>query len=124
MKVVLDSSFLLEILLDREYAHECKAVTAESSALFCISIITVHLCYYFLLKEGISISTITRSIAPFTILESSSNDLSLALEILQGDDFEDALQVAIALNNRCDIMYTLDKKMRSRYSDLLIIRRV
>ena len=41
--------------------------------------------------------------------------------ILKGKDFEDAVQVATAIHNKCDCVLTSDKEMYENYSNLIEI---
>ena len=44
-----------------------------------------------------------------------------AKSILKGKDFEDAVQVATAIHNKCDCILTSDKEMYENYSNLIEI---
>lgn len=44
-----------------------------------------------------------------------------AKSILKGKDFEDAVQVATAIHNKCDCILTSDKEMHENYSNLIEI---
>ncbi len=124
MKVVLDSSFLLEMLLRRECAAQCAEMISNPRYILSISIVTAHLCFHFGQKEGLKIGEIADYITDFEVLKSGAEDIDLALLLVKGKDFEDALQVAIAENNSCDLMLTRDKKFQNRYSAFIPIKRI
>ena len=119
MKTALDSSFILEILLRRHNSEKCAEILGKIKGNIGISIITVHHAYHFGKKAGIEFEKITRLLLDFHVFVSSVTDHSIALEIHRGSDFEDALQVACALNNSCDQFVTLDQKLCNRYRGLL-----
>jgi predicted nucleic acid-binding protein len=123
-KYVLDASVALEILLNRKLSNKCLEVLNSKDIDIYISILTIHLIYYFGLKMRVDISEIHKFSQNMKVLDSSHRDYDLAVHLCQGQDFEDALQVATAINNKADKFLTLDKQLYRKYRELLEIELV
>jgi predicted nucleic acid-binding protein len=54
-------------------------------------------------------------------IESNQKIFETAKKILNGKDFEDALQIASALYHKCDAVLTCDKEMHDQYKHLIKI---
>lgn len=121
-KVFLDASFVLELIFKRAKYDECFGILNQLDQAVYISPLTVHLLFYFGKKEGFSFLECQTFVSQFNILNLDSDSIDEAIEIKKDDDFEDALQVACAVLNGCDLVYTLDKKFATRYQSIVDIK--
>ena len=71
--------------------------------------------YLFLLSLFDYLQDIRNFLDDFIVLPINNNDVSWAFDNLQGNDFEDALQLACAVNSECDNFVTLDQSLIKRY---------
>lgn len=111
-KIFLDANILLELLLLRA---KTKLVTSEMenrNGRFCISPLSVHLCYHYCLQEGILAERIKDFLQDFEILIMDDRTVELAQNRFTGKDFEDCLQAVCAELGKCDEILTLDKDFR------------
>lgn len=97
-------------------ASAAKYIRAHSGNLY-ISALTAHLLFHFGIKD-LSIDMINRFLGDFKVLPLEELSFSWAYDNRRDDDFEDALQVAVALRNGCDKLITLDKKLVKNYKNL------
>lgn len=117
--VFLDVNIILEVLLHNRLRDEAVARALSTiDQPMAVSMLTVHLVWYFGRKDGVSDATLTKVLRPYEILSLEADDYAWALANEQGRDFEDALQVAAALRAGCDTFMTLDSKLARRYCEL------
>jgi predicted nucleic acid-binding protein len=117
----LDANILLEILLDRPNGKSARRLIEEQSDEIFISTLTAHLVTHF----GISIvdlPILRTFLADYTILSLEANDFEWAFTNARGSDFEDALQLAVAIRNGCEEFVTFDKHLAELYKDLIQIK--
>ena len=113
--VFLDANIILEtILLNRAKAETVEKIIGQTDQL-AISALSVHLVFHFGLKDKIQRSILQGIVEQYKILNFSKQDYLWAKQNCKDDDFEDALQVAIAVNNNCDSFITLDKSLANNY---------
>jgi len=113
--VFLDANIILEtILSNRAKAKIVEKIINQADQL-AISALSVHLVFHFGLKDKIQRSILQGIVEQYEILNFSKQDYLWAKQNCADDDFEDALQVAIAVNNGCDSFVTLDKSLASNY---------
>lgn len=122
--VFLDSNILLEVILKgrtkRSQVKEYLEYMSKSDDFSSISMLTVHLIIHFGRKEQIDDSLLQGVINENELLTLSSEDYDWALANERGKDFEDALQLAVAMRAECDTFVSLDKRLVRDYSDLSI----
>ena len=117
--VFLDTNIILEIILPNrpkqakviKYLQKLNEPTA-------ISMLSVHLIKYFGRKAQIDDSLISAVILENELLPLTKNDYKWAELNENQKDYEDALQIAVAINNGCDKFVTIDKKLAKSYSNL------
>lgn len=119
-KVLLDASFVIEVLLGRSKMKECIGIL-ELNYIFCINLLTVHLLFYFGIKSGLRIDEIYDFVKEFKILGLSEEDYLLAINLILDNDLEDALQVANALNSNCDQVISLDSGLK-KYNECFDVK--
>jgi len=113
----LDANILIEIILGRDHSEAAVKLIENHPGQPAISTLTGHLVMYF----GGRISTtrlLQGFLADFDMLPLEKTDFDWAFANLHGDDFEDALQLAIAIRNGYDKFLTLDKKLYNAYKNL------
>lgn len=115
--VYLDANVLLEILSKRQQATEAISVVRAHAGRTCISALSTHLLYHFGTKLT-TIELLKDFIAEHTILSLESADFAWAYNNRRNDDFEDALQVAVAVRNGCHKFYTFDRRLYGKYTSL------
>jgi predicted nucleic acid-binding protein len=114
MVLFADANVILETLLP----ERPKALQAEQSLAgrtVYISMLTVHLAYHFGKKEGYSLQEIKTALAGYHVLDLTREDYQSAGRLVKNNDFEDALQLAVALRSNCDTIVTLDKPFAHTY---------
>ena len=113
-KNFFDANILLESALKRKHKKEVDILLHASAGHASISVLTVHLVVYFASKD-IYLQDIRNFLDDFIVLPINNNDVSWTFDNLQGNDFEDALQLACAVNSECDNFVTLDQSLIKRY---------
>lgn len=109
MKSFVDANILLEILLVRPSYLRVKQFLTGQERLHFVSPLSVHLCYYYGLKEGVDADRLEDFLNNFEILPIDTYVVKLAQQRLKGADFEDCLQAACAEIGDCAEIFTLDK---------------
>ena len=117
--VFLDSNILLELILDkRTRVREVTDYLADLSDSTAISLLSVHLVMHFGRKEQVTGKRLRSLIGQNLLLDLTAEDYDWAVTNERGSDFEDALQLAIALRNGCSTFVTLDQALARAYADL------
>lgn len=116
-RVFLDANVLLEIIYDRPKAQLVHDILVKNRGNIYISPLSVHLILYFGLRVA-NLKTLETFITDYKILSMDSHDIRWAFTNVRNNDFEDALQLAVAIRNGCDEFITQDKDLISKYSDL------
>jgi predicted nucleic acid-binding protein len=114
-RIFVDANVILEIMLRRRHYREALKALAVPDRYFVISPLTVHLCYYFCLRENVDFKAVSKILAAFEVLPMNGQTVQLAQERCDGNDFEDCLQSVCAELGGCDGIITLDKKFQ-KYS--------
>jgi len=116
MVLFADANVILETLLPgRPRAQEVEVLLRGKD--ICISMLTIHLAYHFGLKEKYELNQIQRAIDGYAVLDITNNDYQGALRTIRNNDFEDALQLAVAMRSDCDAVITLDRQFAKTYKD-------
>lgn len=120
--VFLDSNVILEVILkDRPKRHQVKEYLeyiSESDEPSSISMLSVHLIMHFGRKEQIDDGLLQAVINENELFALSLDDYEWALANEKRKDFEDALQIAVAVRSGCDSFITLDTSLAKAYGDL------
>jgi predicted nucleic acid-binding protein len=119
--VFLDANILLEIILKnrakRPQVKEYLESLSKSNDFASISMLTANLIMHFGRKEQIDDDLLLDVIDENELLTLSSEDYKWALIHEQRKDFEDALQVSVAIRSGCDTFVTLDSNLAKAYAD-------
>lgn len=119
--IFLDANILLEIILSRKNEVIArKTLDTYQSELF-ISSLTAHLIVHFG-KILVDLPVLRNFLSDYTILSLESVDFEWAFTNLRNSDFEDALQLGVAIRNGCTDFLTFDRDLHKDYVDLPSIR--
>lgn len=119
--VFLDTNILLEIILkDRDKSVQVEKYLENLNEATVISMLSVHLIMYFGRKEQADDSLLESMVRENELIALTPEDYDWALTNGRKNDFEDALQVAVAIRSGCNTFVTLDKKLARAYTDLPI----
>ncbi len=119
--VFVDANVLLESVL-KGRKHALKAQEYIGSHDVVISPLTAHLFVYFGQKDGIVLEALLDMLTKHRFTDCGSAEVTWAIHNIQSNDFEDALQVACAVTNKCKALATLDKNLASRYKKFITIK--
>jgi predicted nucleic acid-binding protein len=116
----LDANILLEIILAREKETVVRQFIEEQTGTLCISTLTAHLIVHFG-ESIVALPVLRKFLADYTVLALDSADFEWAFTNVRNQDFEDALQLAVAIRNGCNQFITFDKRLVTTYNDLVTI---
>lgn len=122
MKTCFDANVLLETLLEgrkKTAAATAALIQAEEAA---ISALSVHLYVYFGQKEGYTLVDLLQDLQSYPVLAIDQLTTRWAAENHQGNDFEDALQIASAVLAGCDTFVTFDTQLAKNYGRFIDIQ--
>ncbi len=117
MKVFLDANILLESSLPGRLKAE-QALSFSGKDIV-TSPLSAHLYVYFGTKVGIPLRRLTEHLRALRFTPFGQSQVTWAIDNCQGNDFEDALQVACAVTSGCDMFVTLDKKLAAQYGQFI-----
>ena len=122
--VFLDANILLEILFKRsKYDKVVDSLNSMQDANFYISALSVDIVMYFVEQQKQSKDVAWQFLDFYNFLDLKFQDLSWAKDNDMGD-FEDTLQVGIALRCKCDLFITLDKNIESKLGKYISVKTV
>jgi predicted nucleic acid-binding protein len=119
--IFLDANVLLEIVLGRDKEVAARKFIESNDENLCISTLTAHLVVHFG-KSIVTLPVLRKLLADYTVLSLDNADFEWAFTNIRGADFEDALQIAVAVRNGCSELVTFDKNLASTYRHLPSIR--
>jgi predicted nucleic acid-binding protein len=119
--IFLDANILLEYYLNRTKFNLVYELFDKGGE-FCISILTIHIVYYYAEKQKFDLAHLEEFLNDFKVLKSDEETYRLAKRIRLENDFEDTLQVATAISNQVEQIITLDVKFYNRYKKLISIK--
>ena len=120
--IYIDANVLLEALLERKRQATAEAYLLSHAAdRLYISALTGHLVTHFG-GEFHQLSVLKQFLADYTILPLETIDFEWAFTNIRNNDFEDALQLAVAIHHGCNIFMTLDQPLYKAYRDLASIQ--
>ena len=112
----LDANILLEIILGRPKQQQAREFIERHDTLY-ISALTAHLVVHFG-QSIVEMPIIHEFLADYTILPLDPMDFEWAFSNARNGDFEDALQIGVAIRNGCDSFITFDKRLAKDYKSL------
>ena len=120
-KIFLDANILLDILFDRANYSVAKDYILKNDGFLHISALTAHLVTHFGLKI-LELNVLNKYLADYYIEDLTAQDVEWAFNNVRNDDFEDALQLAVAIRSNCQEFVTFDKTLFTAYKDLATIK--
>ena|SRR2546421_7350480 len=119
--IFLDTNILLEItLVGRPHYTQAKHFLENTKEATAISMLTSHLVMHFGRKAQTEDAFLHAVLNENTLLALMPEDYEWAVSNERGNDFEDALQVSIAIRSGCSSFVTLDAALAKRYTKLPI----
>lgn len=119
--VFLDANILLEIILkDRVKNLQVENFLEAVSEPTAISMLSVHLIMHFGRKERANDEFLEGVIRENELLSLIPEDYEWASVNEKKKDFEDALQMAVAIRAGCETFVTLDSDLAKAYAELPI----
>jgi predicted nucleic acid-binding protein len=119
--VFLDTNLILEIVLNnRPHVIEAQQFLETLNEKTALSTLSVHLIMHFGRKERIEDSWLQGVIAQNELIALTAEDYAWAIRNERGRDFEDALQLAMAVRSGCQTFVTFDAALAVVYSELPI----
>ena len=115
-KVFADANVVVEIALGRAKMNKSIRLLQTVDEVF-ISTLSVHLAVHFGAKYS-SLDSLQNLLSSFSVLDLNSEDCEWAFKNCRGDDFEDALQIAVAIRNGCTEFVTFDRQLAQTYDNL------
>ena len=115
--VFLDANVLLEILLARNKEAAARKLIENTRDNLYISALTAHLVVHFG-KSIVALPVLREFLADYIVLSLENADFEWAFTNIRGGDFEDALQIAVAIRNGCSQLVSFDKNLATAYKDL------
>lgn len=119
--VFFDANVLIEIVDNRKLLKKAVALIKASSDKAAVSALTAHLVMYFGSKTR-PLGLLQHFLSDFIMLPLEQTDFDWAFANNRNVDFEDTLQLAVAIRHGCDRFITFDKKLYRDYRDLPSIR--
>jgi predicted nucleic acid-binding protein len=119
--VFLDANIVLEILLGRKQATAARTLIKNAADELYISALTAHLVIHFG-QAIVDLPVLRQFLADYTVLSLESTDFQWAFNNIRTNDFEDSLQLAVAIRNGCSSFSTFDQDLAKKYADLPSIR--
>lgn len=119
--IFLDANVLLEILLARKNDKIARRFIQNNAGHLAISTLTAHLVVHFGTKV-VDLPVLRQFLGDYYMLEMTYMDFDWAFNNARSNDFEDALQVAIAIRNGCNEFATFESQLFKVYKDLPTIK--
>ena len=115
--VCFDANLLLEVVFARKHTDLVVEYLKKTQQIVVISALTGHLVVHFGKKER-KIPVLREFLQDFEMLSLEKIDFEWAFNNMMNDDFEDSLQLAVAVRNGCEQFVTLDRKLYLKYKNL------
>ncbi|HVC36248.1 MAG TPA: type II toxin-antitoxin system VapC family toxin [Candidatus Dormibacteraeota bacterium] len=116
-RLFVDANVLLEIILSRKNEKLARNILEDNSNNLFISALTAHLVVHFG-QLVVDLPILRSFLEDYTILSLNESDFEWAFTNMRNQDFEDALQLAVAIRNGCNTFITLDKDLATTYNNL------
>jgi predicted nucleic acid-binding protein len=119
--ICFDANVIIEILLERPKAALCQTAVQEANDDGAISLLSVTFAMYYAEKQRLDLTAVEHILRTFIWLPIHEADADWAFENYDGDDHEDALQIACSLREQCERFVTLDGPLAKKYRRALPI---
>lgn len=115
--VFLDANILLEIIMGRKNKDIAKEFLEASISNLNISALTAHLVVHFG-SSIVELPILRQFLGDYKILPLDTADFEWAFTNVLSSDYEDALQLAVAIRHGCNKFITFDKHLTETYKRL------
>ena len=122
-QVFFDANVLLEVILARPKQAAARKVIKQYAGRSVISALTAHLVVHFGL-ERTDMATLRAFLDDYEMLALEPADFEWAFTNARDEDFEDALQLAVAIRSGQGQFLTFDKSLYETYKSLPNIKTV
>lgn len=119
--IFFDANILLEVVLGRDKELLARSLLEKHTGTICISALSAHLVTHFG-QAVVTFPVLRKFLSDYTILDLKAVDFEWAFTNIRNNDFEDALQIAVAVRNGCSDFITFDAALASAYKDLPSIK--
>ena len=125
--IAVDANVLMELIESRRQKALVRSALAhyrlqEEKAAF--STLTLSHVFYLAEAHKVPLKRVEKLTAVYSIYDVTRADVDWALGHYNGKDFEDALQVAAAIREKCTVFLTLDAPLAKKYGKFLKIELV
>ena len=122
--ICLDANILLDVALERTHKTACESLidtARKNREELAITALTLDIVMYYAERHRIDMGWIQQYLNLFTWLPVEEADAHWAFARFKGKDFEDGLQVACALREKCSKFVTIDRGLAKKYATLMQI---
>ena len=116
-KLFCDANLLLEVMDERSRVQVVRKFLQNTPDGLFISSLTGHLVMHFG-RQRASVVALRALLSDFTMLPLTQADFDWAYTNARNDNFEDALQLAVAIRGGCDTFATFDRRLYQQYRNL------
>ncbi len=120
--ICFDTNVLTDMMLARPTAEISHAYFAQNIKEASASILSLQFLMYYAEKHHMNTDAVRKASNLMIWLPVTEEDTQWAFEHYDGKDYEDALQVSIALREGCTTFVTRDKKLAQKYADEIKIK--
>ena len=114
--ICLDANVVIELMLKRPRWEACSRDIDSKGEGLAMTVLSVDLAMYFAEGKKLDLDAVQGLLRQFIWLPLIEADTNLAFSMYRGDDFEDALQLAVAKREGCERFATLDRGLHRKYS--------
>ena len=122
MKTCIDANVLLETLLEGRIKANVATKYLSRVENGALSPLSAHLYVHFGIKEKHAVADLLQDLQAYRMLTMDEAVVRWAAANVQGNHFEDALQVASALLDGCDRFVTFDGPLAKNYGQFIDIQ--
>lgn len=123
--IAVDANILMELIENRKHVGAVRQATAanrQQGEKLGVSTLSLSHAFYLAEAHKIPLDRVEVLAAGYEIYDVIASDAEWALAHYQGKDFEDALQAAAALREKCTEFWTLDVSLAKKYAKFLNVR--
>ncbi len=122
-KVFFDANVIFAMIFPKRSGRTGAEKAYRVAPSVVVSALTVQLAVYFGAKDhDFSPADIRSALKGVEVLDLTATDTEWAFNNMRNNDYEDALQLAVAVRNGCDVFATFDKSLYNTYKSLPIIK--
>ncbi len=123
--IAVDANILLELLEQHKHMLAVRQTLddfRQQGEAVSASALSISHIFYLAEAHNIATKRVEELTRVFKVYDVTSADIDWALGHYKGKDFEDALQIAAALREKCAAFLTLDASLARKYSKFLDIK--